>query len=241
MKDIFDSWITKTPIAHRGLHNKNIPENSLSAFKNAIEHGYAIEIDLQTTKDNKIIVFHDDSLERLTNVKSNVNEKTLEEIKELTLKNSDEKIQTLDEFLTFVDGKVPVLIEVKDHKNIGVAEEIIATSLKSYKGQFAIQSFNPFIIKWFKKNTNFCAGILSCFFCDVRLAWYKKIMLKNLYLIKNIKSDFVSYEASAGFYFKKLKKLKGKLPILFWTVKSADEMQRYKTVCDNVIFENFLP
>ena len=58
MKDIFDSWITKTPIAHRGLHNKDIPENSLSAFKNAIEHGYAIEIDLQITKDNKIIVFH---------------------------------------------------------------------------------------------------------------------------------------------------------------------------------------
>ena len=241
MKNIFDSWITTTPIAHRGLHDDNKPENSLSAFKNAIEHGYAIEIDLQMTKDNKLIVFHDDTLDRMTNSNGKVSEKTLAEIKQLTLKNSQEKIPTFDEFLSFVNGKTPVLIEVKDHKKIGVAEEIIAKSLEGYNGQFAIQAFNPMIIKWFKQHTSFCAGILSCFFCDVRLAWYKKMLLKNLYLLKNVKADFVSYEATAGFYFKKLQRLKGKIPILFWTVRSKEEMKKFTSVCDNVIFENFLP
>ena len=241
MKNIFDSWIVKTPIAHRGLHDDNKPENSLSAFKNAIKHGYAIEIDLQMTKDNKIVVFHDDTLDRMTNGNGKVSDKTLDEIKQLTLKNSQEKVPTFDEFLSFINGKTPVLIEIKDHKNIGIAEEKIAKSLKKYNGQFAIQSFNPKITKWFKQHTSFCAGILSCFFCDVRLAWYKKLLLKNLYLLKNVHADFVSYETNAGFYFKKLKRLKGKIPILFWTIKSNDEMQKVKSVCDNVIFENFLP
>ena len=107
MKNIFDSWITTTPIAHRGLHDDNKQENSLSAFKNAIEHGYAIEIDLQMTKDNKLIVFHDDTLDRMTNSDGKVSEKTLAEIKQLTLKNSQEKIPTFDE--TF-----PMLITEED-------------------------------------------------------------------------------------------------------------------------------
>ena len=241
MKDIFDSWIAKTPIAHRGLHNDTVPENSLLAFELAIERDYAIEIDLQLTKDNKVIVFHDDTLDRMTTESGKLSDKTFDEIKNLTLKNSKEKIPTFEEFLSFVDGRVPVLIEIKDHKNIGVAEEKITQLLAKYKGQFAIQSFNPFVVKWFKQNTNFCAGILSCFFCDVKLAWYKKVLLKNLYLLKNIKSDFVSYEANAGLGFKKLKKLKGKLPILFWTIKSFEQMQKCKNFCDNIIFENFLP
>ena len=78
MKNIFDSWIVKTPIAHRGLHDDNKPENSLSAFKNAIKHGYAIEIDLQMTKDNKIVVFHDDTLDLMTTGNGKVSDKTLD-------------------------------------------------------------------------------------------------------------------------------------------------------------------
>ena len=142
MKDIFDSWIVKTPIAHRGLHDKNNPENSLPAFEKAIEHNFAIETDLQMTKDGVIVVFHDDYLNRMTDAVGDVREKTFDEIKNLTLKNSNQKIPTFDEFLSFVDGKVPLLIEIKDHKNIGIKEEKIADALKNYKGKFAIQSFN---------------------------------------------------------------------------------------------------
>ncbi|MBR2302639.1 MAG: glycerophosphodiester phosphodiesterase [Clostridia bacterium] len=241
MKNLFDSWIVKTPIAHRGLHDKHSPENSLSAFKKAIDKNYAIEIDVQMTKDGVIVVFHDDFLDRMTNATGDLREKTFDEIKNLYLKNSTERIPTFREFLSLVDGKTPVLIEIKDHKNIGILEEKLTKQLLRYNGEFALQSFNPYITKWFKQNTNFCAGILSCFFCDVKLAWYKKLMLKNLYLLKNVKADFVSYEANAGYTFNKLKKLKNKKPILFWTVKSIEDMQRYNQVCDNVIFENFLP
>ena len=74
MTNLFDSWIVKTPIAHRGLHDQQTPENSLPAFKKAIEKGYAIEIDLQMTKDGVIVVFHDDFLDRMTNGKGNIKE-----------------------------------------------------------------------------------------------------------------------------------------------------------------------
>jgi len=177
----------------------------------------------------------------MTDGKGDINQYTLEELKKLTLKNSSEKIPTLQEVLTFVKGKTPLLIEIKDHKKIGESEQKIARLLNEYDGLFAIQTFNPFIAKWFKQNTSFCTGILSCFFCDVKLSWYKKIILKNLWLAKNVKSDFISYEATAGLTFKKLKKLKGKIPVLFWTIRNQSDADKCKQVCDNIIFEGFLP
>ena len=140
-------WLLSTPIAHRGLWNEEIPENSLLAYKNAIEKGYPIEIDVHKSKDGVLFVFHDDNLSRMTGVDALLHEKTSTELKSLTLNGTEEKIPTLKEVLEVVDGKVPLLIEIKNQPDNSVVDDTVKI-LKEYKGEFAVQSFNPtYIIK----------------------------------------------------------------------------------------------
>ena len=242
MEEIFNSWLVKQKIAHRGLHDEVSPENSLSAFKKVVEKGYAIETDVQMTADGILLVFHDEILDRMTDGKGLISQKNFNEICNYTLKNSEEKIPLLSEVLSLVGGKVPLLIEIKSHKNIGPEEEKIKAMLEKYDGQYAFQSFNPFIVKWFKDNMpDVKSGVLSSFFKDVKLSVFQKIILKNLWLNKLAKPDFVSYNVDDAANFKKLSKIKGTLPILFWTVRSTEQMRLVSEKCDNIIFEDFLP
>ena len=242
MEEIFNSWLVKQKIAHRGLHDEVSPENSLSAFKKAVEKGYAIETDVQMTADGILLAFHDEILDRMTDGKGLISQKNFNEICNYTLKNSEEKIPLLSEVLSLVGGKVPLLIEIKSHKNIKAEEEKIKAMLEKYDGQYAFQSFNPFIVKWFKDNMpDVKSGVLSSFFKDVKLSVFQKIILKNLWLNKLAKPDFISYNVDDAANFKKLSKIKGTLPILFWTVRSTEQMRLVSEKCDNIIFEGFLP
>ena len=140
-------------IAHRGLHkNKMIPENSMLAFKAAIEKNYAIEFDINITKDNQIVVFHDDDLNRLCNKKENIEDVSYDFLKDLNLYESNEKIPLLKELLDEVAGKIPLIIEIKKHKNIGLLENILLEMLKEYKGEYFICSFEKDILLWLEKN-----------------------------------------------------------------------------------------
>ena len=106
-----DFWLLKSPVAHRGLHGNGIPENSAAAFENAIKNDYPIEMDIQLTSDCVPVVFHDDNMKRMTGVDANVQTKTLAEVKQMCLADTDERIMTFEEFLDFVDGRVPLVIE----------------------------------------------------------------------------------------------------------------------------------
>ena len=115
-------------IAHRGIHdNKLVPENSLKAFKLALETKLTIELDIHLTKDNQLVVFHDDNLKRMTNVNCIIEKLTLSEIKKLNLLNTDEKIPTLEEVLKLVNGKVLIDIEIKVNKHV---KKIVKNLLK---------------------------------------------------------------------------------------------------------------
>ena len=146
--DLFKSWLVETPIAHRGYWGKNAPENSLSAFSKAIEKGYAIELDVQLLADNTVVVFHDESLARMTGNDGYLKYLNKEDLKALTLKGSKEKIPTLKEVLALVDGKVPLLIEIKNKHKVGNLEQAVLEELKSYNGEFAVQSFNPYSLSY---------------------------------------------------------------------------------------------
>ena len=148
------SWIKETPIAHRGLHTKDIPENSLSAFENALKNNYAIELDVQFTKDKEVVVFHDENLKRMTNDTRNIEDVNYDELKNLRLGNTNEIIPTLEEVLELVDSKVAILIEIKDCKDYIELSEKTYEILKGYEGNYAIQSFNPFILEWYKNNAS---------------------------------------------------------------------------------------
>ena len=238
--NIFDSWLINKYIAHRGFHNDTIPENSLKAFENAIENGYAIELDVQQLKDETIVVFHDETLSRMTGKDGYLSNLTLSEVKEINLLKSEEKIPTFEEVLKFVNGRTPLLIEIKNSGKVGKFEKNILTLLENYKGEFAIQSFNPYVLKWFKENApDVLRGQLSCYFKKDKLSFYKKFLLKRLALNKMSDPDFISYDASKlpNMWVRRY----AALPLLGWTVRSQKDYLKVIKYCDNIIFEGFEP
>ncbi len=239
--NLYNTWLTNQKIAHRGLHDKDCPENTLSAFGKAIEHNYAVEIDIQMTKDGQLVVFHDYDLERLTGLKGDITLVDYDYIKDATVCNSQEKIPTFEEFLHFIDGKIPVLIEIKHHKKVGVVEGKIAELLRQYKGQFAVQSFNPFIVKWFKHHApEFIRGQLASDLKDDIAAQWQKNFIRYLCMTKINGSQFISYDVS-DIKRKQILRKKKKMPIIMWTVRSEQDLEDTKGYYDNYIFEGFLP
>jgi glycerophosphoryl diester phosphodiesterase len=238
--DIFNSWLCKTLIAHRGLHDENTPENSMAAFKKAIEKGYAIELDIRPLKDGTIVVFHDETLNRMTSKKGLINERTYEEIKGITLKNSKEHIPTFSEFLDFVNGRVPVLIEIKNIGKVGF-EKNVYELLKQYKGEYAVQSFNPMSLNWFRKNApEVLRGQLSSFFEKDKFNIVKKFILKKMLLNKCFSQPhFISYNVDnlPNKYIRRY----NNIPLLAWSVRSQEEYDKKKDIFDNIIFEGFIP
>ncbi len=239
--DIFNSWLVETPIAHRGLHNKECPENSLPAFQNAIDAGYPIEIDVQIIADGTVVVFHDESLSRLTDNDGYIKFLNKSDLDILRLKDSKEKIPTFEEVLKFVNGRTPILIEIKNSNKVGELEKKVIEILKDYKGEFAIQSFNPYVLEYFYKHApNILRGQLAGYFKKEKLSFFKKYALKRMLLNKKISHpNFISYEAKKipNRFIRKYKKL----PLLAWTVRSQTEYLKVVKYCDNVIFEDFEP
>lgn len=226
-------------IAHRGLHkNKIIPENSMLAFKAAIEKNYAIEFDINITKDNQIVVFHDDDLNRLCNKKENIEDVSYDFLKDLNLYESNEKIPLLKELLDEVAGKIPLIIEIKKHKNIGLLENILLEMLKEYKGEYFICSFEKDILLWLEKNKP--KEIRGLIFESLPIKFKKYEKIAFLYKYFKSKADFISLEDklidSSIYDFCKKKEL----DILVWTIKDKKSFQNIDKKVSAVIFENFL-
>ena len=140
--------------AHRGLHTEDmsVPENSLEAFRQARDAGYGVELDLQISKDGEVVVFHDDTLERLCGVEGRVDEKDYSELRELSLCGTQERMPLLGEVLELVDGSVPMVIEIKNGRRNKELCEKTRDLLSGYKGDFFIESFNPLVLGWFRRN-----------------------------------------------------------------------------------------
>lgn len=237
--DIKKSWLFSRPIAHRGLHGIDAPENSLAAFGKAIEAGFPIEIDVRPIDDGTVVVFHDDKLTRMTDLDGYVCNMTKSDLEKVRLRNSDERIPTFNEVLEFVDGRTPLLIEIKNDSTVGQLERDTLELLSSYKGEYAVQSFNPYSMEFFKKNApQIPRGQLSCFFDKKDLGFFKRFVLKRLKMNKVSSPDFISYN-HANLPNKYVTKTK--LPTLAWTVRSNAEMEKCLPYCDNIIFENFIP
>lgn len=242
MEDIFNSWIVNKYIAHRGLHDNNRPENSLPAFRAAIEHEYVIELDVHPLEDGTPVVFHDDTLTRMTGSDGYIKKiKNVDELKTLRLKNSEETIPTLQEVLDLVGGQTQILIEIKDYDINSDFEQTIYDILKEYVGEYAIMSFNPYTLKWFRENApEVPRGQLACYFRGEKMALYKKFLLKRMKLNKKVSQpDFIAYkwDEVPNRYVKKY----SRLPLLVWAVKSQADYMKVAPHCDNIIFEGFTP
>lgn len=149
------SWLTERPIAHRGLHQAGTErvENSKPAIIAAMDAGYAIEVDVQLTKDLGVVVIHDRTLERLTAQSGDLLDMTLSEVTAIEVAGSNSTIMSLQDLLDLVDGKVPLFIELKVTRqdNPNVLPAAMRDALLAYKGQLAVMSFHPLAIKYFKE------------------------------------------------------------------------------------------
>lgn len=238
--DIFKSWLVEKYVAHRGLHDEESPENSLSAFEKAIEKGYVIELDVQQIADGTVVVFHDTSLSRMTGQDGYLKNLITEDLSACYLEGTKETIPTFQQSLDLINGRTPIIIEVKNTLKVGSLESATLEILKNYKGQFAIMSFNPYVLSWFKENApEILRGQLSAFFKKDKLSLVKKVVLKKMLLNKVAQPNFIAYEAEhlPNRYVRKF----NNLPLLAWTVRSQEEYMRVVKYCDNIIFENFEP
>lgn len=238
--DLFKSWLVEKYIAHRGLHDDQSAENSLSAFEKAIENGYVIELDVQQIADGTVIVFHDSTLSRLTGQDGYVKYLIKEDLKSCKLNGTKETIPTFVETLKFINGRTPIIIEIKNTGKPGKLESQVLEMLKNYNGEYAIMSFNPYVLKWFKDNApNIIRGQLSSFFKNENLTFLKRIVLKKMLLNKVSQPNFIAYN-SQNLPNRFVKKYNS-LPLLAWTVRSQEEYMKVVKYCDNIIFENFQP
>lgn len=216
-------------IAHRGVFNNiNIPENSLLAFKKAIDMNLPIELDVLMTLDGKLIVFHDYNLSRMTNKDLFCEYLTYEEINKMHLLETKEKIPTLLEVLNLVNGKVFLDIEIKSNHNYKKVCQEVLKYLDNYRYDFLIQSFNPKIIKWFRKNRpSYITGFVimnKSFFITKLLISYCKPKVLVVYKKSGLKR----------FY----QKLREKYLLILWTIKKENELEKYKDHADCFICNN---
>lgn len=236
MKDL--SFLKERMIAHRGLHDKNIPENTISSFKRAINNNYIIELDVHLLKDNKVVVIHDDNLIRASNINKKIKDMTYDEVKMLNIFNTCEHIPLLEDVLDIINGCVPIIIELKTDVRVPKLEKQVLKILKNYHGLFAIQSFSPLSLYYIKKkNHDIIIGQLVSDFKNNKMNFIKKFILKKMIFNILIHPDFISCNLNY-LSSNKIKKLRKNKIILGWTVRNINQYEDYKELCDNVIFEN---
>lgn len=229
--------------AHRGLHciEKGIPENSMAAFRMAVKKGYGIELDVHMTRDKKVVVFHDDTLKRVCGKKGTVEETDWEELKKCYLSKTSERIPLFSEVLAYVNGRVPLLIEIKQPSQDTQVCALLAKQLEGYQGAYLVQSFNCLALRWLKKNRpGILRGQLSSDLVksDRSPHYFLRFCVK--YLLSNCysKPDFVSYKLkdSRNISLWLLKYL-FHTPIAVWTLKTRGELTKARSSYDMYIFE----
>ena len=233
-----DSFLKTLPIAHRGLHDakKGIPENSCAAFENARLCGYAAETDVRFTKDGKLVAFHDDDLERMTGERAKVIDRTYAELCKLRLDGTSEKIPLFSELLELIDGKIPLLIEIKNQpERKDIVQETLRT-LSGYRGEFALQTFHPLYLLQIKRLApHILRGQLGTFIPKFSP---QNHVVKNMSLNFLTSPDFISYNIE-NLPFSKARR-KDTL-LLSWTVRDHETLQKAQKYADNIIFEDVRP
>lgn len=240
-------YFTKFRYAHRGLFKSpTVPENSLSAFFLAVKGGYGIELDVHLMADGKLAVIHDSSLIRTAGADVKIEELSEKDLQNFTLEQSGEHIPTLKEVLELVDGRVPLLIELKSEGNVSALCSAFISELSTYKGKYCVESFDPRCIAYLKKRApHVVRGQLAeNFFKDKKTVLSPILKLVLSVLVLNIwtKPDFVAYK------FEDRKNLPNRIAIGFWkikgfawTIKNKENLMQAEKEGYSVIFEGFEP
>lgn len=230
-------WLVERPIAHRGLHDlsQTRAENSWGAFEAAIDAGYAIECDVQICASGEPVVFHDQSLDRMTGVTGKVRDHLPETLRDLRLAGTQDSIHTLSEHLEQVAGRVPLVVELK-----GVAGhddglvQTTASALAGYEGPVAVMSFDHWLVNDFAKAMPKVPRGLTAEggdeTRDIHIAIMNEADLQFVsYGINDLPNPFVAEMRDQG------------LPIITWTVRNAEQVALTDRYANQMTFEGFLP
>ena len=266
-KPIAKDLLRQNLYAHRGLHDNatEAPENSMAAFKKAVECGYGIELDVQLTKDGIPVVFHDFTLARVARyaegqvpddavhnedgsigVAGKVIDYTYEELQQFHLLDSEEKIPRFEDFLKMVDGRVPLIVELKIERfDVSVCPKAYEL-LSNYKGVYCIESFNPLGLRWLKKNHKeiFRGQLSEEFFHEIDKVMHTPLYVMLAFLIFNFmtRPDFVAYNHKhANNLSRMLCHGLFRNTAAAWTIRSQEELDRNRNRFDIFIFEGFIP
>ena len=236
-----------TDYAHRGLfdNSQGVPENSLSAFRYAVEREYGIELDVQLTADGEVVVFHDYSLKRMCGDEASISSLTLDRLKGYRLIGTSEAIPTLSEVLDLVDGRVPILIELKGEDGNTALCAAVASLLMMYGGTYSVQSFNPLLLRWFKKfRPDTVRGLLYTNFVKSKAEgrFFRNFALSAMLANFLSRPDFIA--ADERF----LRALPIRVcnsvfntPLFVWTVRKQEHYNINKENGDFSVFEGFDP
>lgn len=240
------AWLTARPIAHRGLHDwrNGVVENTLGAFAAAMAGNYAIECDLQITRDGEAVLFHDDTLERVKQAQGLVSEHTLEELKQLSFRHSSETIPTLAEMLALVSGKVPLVIELKPQwdGDMSLTRRTLDV-LKSYSGPHCLMSFDPDVVEAVRKLSP--ATVRGFISDDASQAYYERLPvalrreLRTLSCLARMAPHFISIdiEEVPSAPIAELRRIG--MPVITWTVRTQEQRRIADRYTDQITFEGF--
>lgn len=240
----------RRPLAHRGLHDRTTGriENSPSAIEAAISAGYGIEIDVQLTADNIPIVFHDADLDRLTAETGSVRARPLSQLQKIPLTGTTEVAPSLTEVLSQVDGRAPLLVELKDQSGgLGPESDALAAAVvaatEGYRGPLALMSFNPHIVQHLSKLApGTPRGLTTEDFTGTPGLTPEQIRhLNEIDTFDAVGATFVSHDHHS-LDAPALARLRARgVPILTWTIRSAAEARAAAALADNITFEGFRP
>lgn len=242
------AWLTARPVAHRGYHDRDAGriENTIPAAEAAIARGFAIECDLQLTRDDVAIVFHDDTLDRLTEATGPVAARTLAELKAIPLHGTEARIPTLDELLAAIGGRVPLFAEFKSgFDGNRRLEQAAAPRLAAYTGPLAVMSFDPDSVLALKKLAPALPrGMVADCFADAEwrgIPPLRRLALRHLAAAPRVRPGFVAYgvhdlPADAPLLLRHLG-----TPLLTWTVRTDTDLATARRYADQIIFEGFDP
>ena len=226
--------------AHRGLHDERIPENSLAAFEAACRKGVGIELDVQLSSDGEVMVFHDYTLICMTGAEGNLCDRTVEELQKLSLWGTEQTIPTFSEVLALVNGRVPLLIELKGEDLNAELCPKVAELLKGYEGPYCIESFNPMLVRAMRKVLpNAYYGQLYTNVCKEKgKVTFLNVLLNLMAFNFLARPDFIAYNALC----------RDSIPVLLttklytagrfvWTVRDKTALQVAHDQGEHPIFE----
>lgn len=233
------AFLSEQNFAHRGLHdgmsNGPILENSLGAFKAAIDAGYGMECDVQPSDSGVAMVFHDKELDRLTGSTGIIYENNVDKLRAIALNGDNGNIPTLEQLLTLVSSRQPILIEVKsDVPNFVPLCLSVRRALEGYRGKAAIMSFNPAIVRWFRKDAS---HIVRGLVISEKGSRNLRGRAKRHSALWMAKPDFLAYDIrDLPSKFASNQRARG-IPVLTWTVRSQDHHNVAQKHSDGLIFE----